>query len=160
MSNPICLEKKTTLAGDVKTYRCERLSLTNRVGVLRYVIEQHYDVAGFRLSPGDETVAVYWEDRPYTLYLWRRKHQADRAWYFNIADSVSLSPDEFCWRDLAVDILIVPGDRPQVLDEQDIPVDIDPALKAYITSSTELVLTTYRDIQIEVETLIAHEGAL
>ena len=101
-----CLEKKLTLSGETETYPCELVSLRGGVGILRYVIDRDYDVAGFRLAPGDVTLAVYWEERPYTLYIWLRKKQAGRAYYFNVADSIVLGTDEFIWRDLAVDILV------------------------------------------------------
>ncbi len=75
-----CLEKKLTLAGKIETYSCDLVSLRNGIGILRYVIDREYDVAGFRLAPGDVTLAVYWENRPYTLYVWFRQKERDRAY--------------------------------------------------------------------------------
>ena len=80
-----CLETKRTLSGNTERYQCELVSLQDGFGILRYVTDQHYDIAGFRLSPGDETLALYWANAPYTLYIWHRKTQGDRAYYFNIA---------------------------------------------------------------------------
>lgn len=149
-----CLEKKLTLAGATKIYRCELVSLKNGIGVLRYVIEQAYDIAGFLLSPGDETLAVYWEDRPYTLYIWKRLKQRDRAYYFNIADSVALRSGEFRWRDLAVDILVDNRGAIRVLDEHELPPDLPRALLDYILSAKEAVLAGYQDIIKEGERMI------
>jgi hypothetical protein len=153
-----CLEKKVTLAGEIKIYPCELVSLRDRVGVLRYIIDREYDITGFRLLPGDTTIAVYWEDRPYTLYVWLRKRQGDRAYYFNIADSVSLRPDEFIWRDLAVDILVDPAGTISVLDEHELPDDLPRDLLVYIMKAKEQVLAHIRDIIEEADERIAASG--
>lgn len=155
----ICHERKLTLSGETKTYRCELISLEQGVGILRYVIEQEYDVAGFRLSPGDETLAIYWEDRPYTLYVWFRKRQGDRAHYFNIADSVLLRPEEFIWRDLSVDLLVDPAGTIRVLDEHELPQDLDGDVLAYIRQAQRHLLAHFRTIIEEADLLMRRQGA-
>ena len=57
----VCIEKKILLSGDVHTYSCELLHYENGFGILRYIIDREYDVHGVKLSPGDETIALYWE---------------------------------------------------------------------------------------------------
>ena len=150
-----CREIKRTLTGETKTYLCEQVSLEDGVGVLRYVIDREYDIAGFRLSPGDETLALYWTGRPYTLYIWHRKQQADRAYYFNIADSVSLRPEEFTWRDLAVDILVTEDGIVRVLDEHELPPNLPPALLLHIMEAKDHVLEHFGDIMDEAEKRLA-----
>ncbi len=152
-----CVEKKLTLSGDTKTYLCELVSLTGGVGILRYVIDREYDVAGFRLSSGDTTLAIYWEDRPYTLYVWFRKKENDRAYYFNIADSISLRPEEFIWRDLAVDILVDAAGTVRVLDEHELPPDLPADLAAYVERAKNQVFRQFRDIIREAEELLKTE---
>lgn len=154
----LCIEKKLTLTGGAKTYRCELVSLKDDIGILRYVIDQPYDVGGFLLSPGDETLAVYWEGRPYTLYIWLRGKQRDRAYYFNIADSVALSASEFIWRDLAVDILVDADGRVQVLDEHELPAGLASGLQQYIMKAKDEVIARYQDIIEEAERIMREEG--
>jgi hypothetical protein len=150
-----CLEKKLALSGETHVYSCELISLVNGVGILRYVIDRQYDVAGYILSPGDVTLAVYWEDRPYTLYVWLRKSARDRAYYFNIADSVVLSHEEFSWRDLAVDILVEPSGAVRVLDEHELPPDLPSDVSGYIEKAKGQVLEQFRDIITEAEDLLS-----
>ncbi len=157
---PTCLEKKLLLSGELRTYPCELVSLEDGVGILRYVIDQEYDVAGLRLSPGDVTLAVYWESRPYTLYIWVRSRQRDRAHYFNISDSVTLWPDEFVWRDLVVDILVDPEGMVSVLDENELPPDLPPDLVAYIEEARNDVLVHFRDIIKQAEGLLRARAEL
>jgi len=142
---PLCIETKLTLSGETKTYRCELLHFGSGFGVLRYVIDREYDVHGVVLAPGDETIALYWEDRPYTLYVWRRQAAQDTVFYFNIADQISLTPQEFIWRDLAVDIL-VDSRGVHVLDEHELPADLDADLGRYINEAQAHILVHYEDI--------------
>jgi hypothetical protein len=139
---PLCIETKLTLSGETKTYRCELLHFGSGFGVLRYVIDREYDVHGVGLAPGDETFALYWEDRPYTLYIWRRRTADAPVYYFNIADRISLTPREFIWRDLTVDIL-VDGGGAHVLDEDELPSGIDAELLHAIRETQAHILSNY-----------------
>ena len=150
---PLCIETKLTLSGETKTYRCELLHFGSGFGVLRYVIDREYDVHGVVLAPGDETIALYWEDRPYTLYVWRRQAAQDTVFYFNIADQISLTPQEFIWRDLAVDIL-VDSRGVHVLDEHELPADLDADLGRYINEAQAHILVHYEDIIQKVHLLL------
>jgi len=154
---PPCLETKLTLSGETKTYHCELVHYEAGFGILRYVVDREYDIAGFMLAPGDVTIALYWEDRPYTLYMWRRKAD-NTAYYFNLADQVSLSPQSFVWRDLAVDIL-VDSRGAQVLDEHELPAGLDPALLARVRSTKALLLRDHSSIIAEANTAIQQYAA-
>jgi hypothetical protein len=139
---PVCIETKITLSDETKTYRCELLHFGSGFGVLRYVIDREYDVHGVGLAPGDETIALYWEDRPYTLYIWRKRTAETPIYYFNIADRISLTPQEFIWRDLAVDIL-VDSRGVHVLDEDELPSGLDAGLLHSIRETQAHILSNY-----------------
>jgi predicted RNA-binding protein associated with RNAse of E/G family len=96
-------------------------------------------------------------DRPYNLYWWLDEKGGTVAYYFNLADSVSLSAQEFIWRDLVVDILVVPvsqggaaQDQIRVVDEDEIPGGLDRGLRAYIEAAKRQVLRDYPAIVAEV----------
>jgi predicted RNA-binding protein associated with RNAse of E/G family len=148
-----CIETKRTLSGETKTYHCELLHYETGFGVLRYVIDREYNVRGVKLVPGDETIALYWEGRPYTLYVWHRKGSPQPVYYFNIADRVSLSRQEFVWRDLAVDILV--DDRGlHVLDEHELPADLEPQLARSIQEAASFVKSNHRAIILEADAAV------
>ena len=154
-NNQKCIETKTLLSGAVHQYACELLYLENAFGILQYVIDREYYIGGMRLMPGDVTFALYWTERPYTLYIWnvnRRKKEV--AYYFNIADNISLLPNEFRWRDLAIDILVDTTGSVHVLDEDELPADIPVELHSYILAAKSHVLTCYRDIILESNSLL------
>jgi hypothetical protein len=154
---PLCRELKHTLSGKAQTYLCEQLTYEPGFGVLRYVIDREYDVSGHRLAPGDVTIALYWEDRPYTLYVWDLGERG-RLFYFNIADSIKLRSGEFSWRDLTIDVLIDGRGGVSVLDEEDLPADLAPELKEYIRNAVDLVVRNKQEIIKETERVIADLG--
>ena len=141
----LCIEKKLTLSGQTHLFECELLLLNSNLGVLKYIIDREYLISGINIRPGDITYALYWTDRPYTLYVWH----LDRGrivHYFNIADRISLQPLEFRWRDLTVDIMIDDGGSIHILDENELPDDMDPALIRYIRNARNAILREYPSI--------------
>jgi predicted RNA-binding protein associated with RNAse of E/G family len=151
---PFCLEKKILLSGEVKTYDCRLLHCEEHVGILSHVIDREYDVNGTKLLPGDLTCAVFWPERPYTLYTWNLPRMGRTLYYFNIADSISLSPREFIWRDLVVDILIDGNGAPRMLDEHELPPALDETLHRYILSAKDHILARHRRIIAEADALL------
>ena len=148
------VETKALLSGAVQQFLCELLHLDNTFGVLRYVIDREYYVNDIRLMPGDVTIALYWTDRPYTLYVWQMNGGKNAAYYFNIADNISLLPGEFRWRDLAVDILVDTAGAVHVLDEDELPADLPAGLRAYISAAKSQVLSCYKDVVMEADVLM------
>jgi hypothetical protein len=150
----VCIEKKLTLSGKVYLFECELLLLNSGLGVLKYVIDREYTVDGINLQPGDITHALYWIDRPYTLYIWHLTR--DRVvHYFNIADRISLQPREFLWRDLAVDIMIEDGRNVRVLDEDELPGNLEPELSHYIQSAKKTIIQEYALIIHEANVIVS-----
>jgi hypothetical protein len=150
----ICIEKKLTLSGKVYLFECELLLLNSSLGVLKYVIDREYPVDGINLHPGDITHALYWTDRPYTLYIWHLTR--DRVvHYFNIADRISLQPREFLWRDLAVDIVIEDGRNIRVLDEDELPGNLEPELSRYIQNAKKTIIQEYALIIHEANVIVS-----
>ena len=142
----LCREIKHTLSGPSQTYACELLEHEPGFGMLRYVVDREYGISGHRLLPGDVTHALYWEDRPYTLYVWDLGSRGGRLFYFNIADSISLGREEFVWRDLAVDVLIDDAGGVDILDTHELPPDVAPELRVYIEEAVDLVVKRHREI--------------
>ncbi len=148
-----CIEKKTTLFGNTLLFECELLYLNKGVGVLKYVIDREYRLRDTTLVPGDVTYAFYWTHAPYTLYRWRLDG-GKIIYYFNVADSVSLQPQEFFWRDLVIDISVDSDLNAHVLDENELRADLSPELLAYIRSATNEIMQNYRVIISEVNGLL------
>lgn len=89
------------------------------------------------LPAGSVSLGYFWENRPYNVYHWIDENRVTRALYFNIADSTQIHADRIEWRDLTIDLLISADGRCRVLDEDELPDDIDSELLGYIQSARD-----------------------
>jgi hypothetical protein len=153
----VCIEKKLTLSGDAQAFECELLRLDTGFGILKYVIDRTYTISSVTLRPGDITYALYWKNRPYTVYIWS-VNKKQFIYYFNIADSISLHPNEIIWRDLSIDILIEADNTVHVLDEEELPLGLPGGLVGYIQSAKAHILHHYQDIMCEANSILSAQG--
>ena len=149
-----CIEIKQTLSGTVEQFACELVALEENYGILRYRILERVSVGDVLLVPGAVTYAVYWIGRPYNVYWWRDPQGETLAFYCNIADSTTLSPAEFRWRDLTLDILIHPNGEIAILDQDQLPSDLPGPLRNYIDLAKQHVVDNAREIVEEVQELV------
>jgi len=143
-----CKEVKRLLAGGEVIYRCELIHVEEDFGILKYVFDEEFKIEDIIIHPGTVSYGFYWMDRPYNLYMWFDKNII--AYYFNIADSLYLSKQKFVWRDLIVDVLVLPNGFVKVLDEEEIPLSIDKNLKDYIELGKKTILQNYKTIIQEI----------
>ena len=85
-----------------------------------------------QLAQGTVSYGYFWRDRPYNAYHWVDDDKHTLALYFNIADRTRIGHDTIEWRDLTVDVLLTPDGRCRVLDEDELPADLEPGLRRYI----------------------------
>ena len=154
-SRGTCRERKRYLSGKTAVFECELMHLESDFGILRYILDRQAEVGPVVLHPGDVTYAFYWPRRPYNLYWWQHPDGSTIAHYFNLADRVALSAEQFSWRDLVVDILALPDGRVHVLDEEELPSGIDDVLKRYIREAKKQVLDNHACISAEAARLLA-----
>jgi hypothetical protein len=134
-------EIKTTLSGRVDEFVCEVVERSPEHAIVVYRIPgPGRNVHGVWLPPGTVTVGYFWKARPYNLYHWVDPNGRTRAHYFNVGDVRRYDADRLEWRDLAVDILATPDGRVVVLDEDELPADLDLALRRYIDAARDEVL--------------------
>ena len=149
-----CNERKKYLLGDEIVYPCELIALRDDFGILKYLVNRQHKVGSLIIPPETISYAFYWTDRPYVLYNWFNKDSQAIGYYFNIADSVSLSAYEFSWRDLIVDILILPAGQIEILDEDEIPASLDPEMKKHIESVKQFILQNHQTIIDETSEIL------
>ena len=137
-------EKKKFLSGNEIIYNCELVTLDIKFGILKYVIEHQQQVGSLLLRAGTVSYGFCWIDRPYILYKWFNKYGDVLGDYFSIADSVRLSTQEFFWRDLIVDILVLPTGNVEVLDEDEVPEFLEENLRNYIESGKQMLIRNYQ----------------
>ena len=95
------------------------------------------ELEGVLLPAGTVSLGYFWEDRPHNAYHWVDDNGQTLALYFNICDRTHISSQQIAWRDLSVDILITPDQRCRVLDEDELPDDLDPSLLTRINDTRD-----------------------
>jgi hypothetical protein len=151
LNNARISEIKTTLSGKRQIFDCERIYYAVGKTVVSYRMPADHLLADLLLPAGSLSLGYFWEDRPYNSYHWVDDKRQTLALYFNVCDSTHISPDQVAWRDLSVDILITPDQRCRVLDEDELPDDLDPELLAYINATRDLLCTEPASLLREFE---------
>ena len=137
MPSPRITEIKTTLAGERKHFDCELLQQAENEAVIVYRMPRDRWLEDILLPKDTLSLGYFWEDRPYNAYHWIDARGATIALYFNISDGTRIGAQTIEWRDLAVDILISPDGRCRVLDEDELPPDLDLGLLDYIHAARD-----------------------
>ena len=119
--------------------------------VVLYRVPGAREVHGVALPAGTMTVGYFWTARPFNLYHWVGPDGRTLAHYFNVGDVTRLEGDLLEWHDLAVDVLATPDGRVQVLDEDELPPDLDPALRRYVEAARDRILRDLPDLIAESE---------
>jgi hypothetical protein len=150
---PDILEVKRTLDGREKRFRCRLIDGDRRHAVVLFVAPTAMQVHGVDLPAGTVTFGHFWTDRPYNVYHWLDPRGATIGFYFNLSDDTVIDVDQgrLAWRDLTLDVLATPAGRLEVLDVHELPVDLDPGLRARITAATQAILADPRALMSEIE---------
>lgn len=158
------LEVKRTLSGERQEFVCRLLERREGEAVLLYVLDRAVRVSDLELPQGTRTVAYYWEDRAYNVYHWIHPQGPTLGYYFNVAASTRIGPERVEWRDLGVDLLLVPGGPPRFLDEGELPQDLDARLWAIIWQAKEELRRSHGRLAARLEgrsrALLAARGEL
>ncbi len=118
--------------------------------VLRYVIDRERRVGDLALRPGMVTIAHYWVDRPYNAYHWLDGARTVGL-YASIADRTRIEATSVSYRDLVVDALLHPTGAVDVLDEDELPPDLEPGARKTIADALEALITNGRRLAAEIE---------
>jgi predicted RNA-binding protein associated with RNAse of E/G family len=145
-------EIKTTLSGECKRFDCELLTLNPGEAVVIYRMPRDVVLEDLLLPRGGLSLGYFWEERAYNAYHWVDDNRQTLALYFNICDNTCISPTQIAWRDLTVDILITPDLRCRVLDEDELPDDIDSELLSRINATRDSLCADASRLLSEFET--------
>ncbi len=74
-------------------------------------------VGGLLLAAGDCFVETYYANYWYNVFgIYARDSHRLRGWYANIGKPVTLTPEHIAYRDLALDLVVLPNGTQTVLD--------------------------------------------
>jgi predicted RNA-binding protein associated with RNAse of E/G family len=145
------VEIKTTLAGERKEFDCELLKFTRGEVVVIYRMPGDVQLEDLLLPKDTISIGYFWDDRAYNAYHWIGEQSQSLALYFNICDNTRISRQQVAWRDLSVDVLITPDLRCRVLDEDELPDDLDSDLRVYIESARDALCVDPARLLLEFE---------
>jgi protein associated with RNAse G/E len=154
-------EVKTLLSGERIEYPCSLLEQTPDRLVLSYSISMAERIAELDLPAGSTSYGYYWPQHPYNVYHWMDPDGKTLGFYVNLSGPVFIGEDYVEWTDLVIDVLILPdptlGYRVQVLDEDEVPDDIDGSLKLHLVSALHEVMHSWPAL---VRSVAAHSSRL
>jgi uncharacterized protein DUF402 len=148
---PAILEVKRTLAGVEKRFECRVLTRSATHLAVLWIAPAAMHVHGVDLPAGTVSVGHFWADRHYNVYHWLRGDRTTVGYYFNLADRTSWTAERLDWRDLTVDVLATPEGRLDVLDEDELPADLDDDARAHIEAGQRALLGATASVLAEVE---------
>ncbi len=136
MTTETILEIKEKLSGTRHEFASALLSRGEREVVSLYVLPVDGGLGGVPLRAGTRCLGFFWEDRPYNVYYAVDDAGALLVCYINLSDRTTITREAIVWRDLIVDVVVTPDGVCRVLDEDELPTNLDPALAAQIASTT------------------------
>ena len=143
MATETILEIKEKLSGTRHEFPSTLLSHGAREAVSLYVLTADGGLGGVPLRGGTRCLGFFWEDRPYNVYYAVDDAGALLVAYINLSDRTTITPEMIAWRDLIVDVVITPDGDCRVLDEDELPADLDPALGASMDATRDHLVANH-----------------
>ena len=137
MSLAVITEVKTTLAGERKEFKCELLRASAGEAVVIYRMPRDVQLEDVFLPKGTISVGYFWQQKAFNAYHWIDDRQDTLALYFNICDNTRISTSTIEWRDLVVDVLMTADNPCRVLDEHELPDQLEDELRHYIETTRD-----------------------
>lgn len=145
------LEVKEKLNGERHEFASALLAAAPDEVITLYVLPRDGGLGGVPLTVGTRCLGYFWAARAYNVY-----HAVDAAgqtlvFYINLSDRTVITPEAITWRDLIVDVVVTPDGQCRVLDEDEVPPDLDPDLAAAIDAARDDLLANHPTILAAVE---------
>ncbi|MFJ7930189.1 DUF402 domain-containing protein [Peribacillus sp. NPDC096448] len=155
------IERKIRYDSLVVEHNCLLLKAQNHHVVLFHEIMDSFTMkAGpikLTIPIGSYTIAYYWKDRPYNLYIWRDNEGNYLGSYFNIVKNTYMADKLVSFEDLIIDILVLPSGAHFILDKEELPVP----LEQFESGSVEQALNSLLDsIDISLSQIIEESKKL
>ena len=101
-------------------FLCDLLHHEDKYAVLGYLSPGSYTVGATTIEKGSITIAHYWSDRNYILWIFKKPDVSIIGHLFHIARDVEIGEDYVRYVDLELDIWFSPDGNATVLDEDEV----------------------------------------
>jgi hypothetical protein len=144
------LEVKEKLSGERHEFASDLLALGEGEAVSLYTLPRDGQLGGVALTAGTRCLGHFWATRPYNVYHAVDGEGQTLVFYINLSDRTVITPEMIHWRDLIVDVVITPGGECLVLDEDELPPDLDPTLLAEIEAARDDLVRDHPALVVEL----------
>jgi uncharacterized protein len=161
-------ERKIRYDSTVVEHSCLVLEAQNQNIVLFHKIVDSFTMIAnetkLTIPKGSYTIAYYWKDRPYNLYIWRDNNGNYLGAYFNIVKNTYMTDHFVSFEDLIIDIMVLPSGDYFILDEDELPEPLDRFENGSVLHTLNFLINTI-DIFLskvisETENIYSHEELL
>lgn len=160
MPGEAILEVKGFPDGRREEYLCRALLVRPQRAVVRFTSREPRPWRGGTIPAGAVTYGFFWRRRPYNLYRMLAPDGALIAHRFDVVADVRISDTRIEYLDLALDVVVLPGGRALVEDEEEAAAYaarglLSPAQQAIIARARRLLLARHRRIIAEAAAELA-----
>ena len=145
------LEVKDKLNGERHEFASALLAAAPGEVITLYILPRDGGLGGVPLSKGTRCLGHFWAARPYNVYHAIDADGRTIVFYVNLSDRTVITPEAIIWRDLIVDVVVTPDGDCRVLDEDELPPDLDPELGAMIDAARDDFVANHVAILAAVE---------
>jgi protein associated with RNAse G/E len=144
-------EFKKTYYGKIKEFDCVLAEKKTDEVVIVYKISAPLRFLEVDLPSGVRSFGYYWARRNYNVYHWVSEDNKTIVFYFNVSRSTEILDDRVYWQDMIVDIALFSDGKMEVLDEEEIPPDMNSEDRRLIEKTKKEILSNAKEITAELE---------
>lgn len=150
MDRIVFKEYKKTYFGRLLIFDCILAKKTADELVIIYEIQRPMSFLDRNLSSGSRSYGYFWPSRNYNVYHWIGPGGETLFFYVNVSKDTTILGDRVEWKDLIVDVTILPDGTTKVLDEDEVPEAMPQEDKRIIESTKRLFLHDAQKLTREI----------
>lgn len=143
------IERKIRYDGTTIDHACLLIEAQQDKIILYHEVQYSFTMAAndkkLTIPKGSYTVAYYWGNRPYNLYVWRDQDGRYLGSYFNIVKNTCITDEVVSFEDLILDIMILPSGEFFILDEDELPKSLEQFEDGYVEKALHTVKNTIQE---------------
>ncbi|MGN4443366.1 DUF402 domain-containing protein [Bacillus cereus group sp. MYBK79-1] len=143
------IERKIRYDGTTVDHACLLIEAQQEEIVLYHEVQYSFTMEAndkkLTIPKGSYTVAYYWRNRPYNLYVWRDQDGGYLGSYFNIVKHTYITDQMVSFEDLIVDIMVLPSGEFFILDEDELTEPLEQFEDGYVEKALHTVKNTIQE---------------
>ncbi|MCU5380407.1 DUF402 domain-containing protein [Bacillus cereus] len=133
------IERKIRYDGTTVDHACLLIEAQQDKIVLYHEVQYSFTMVAndtkLTIPKGSCTIAYYWRNRPYNLYVWRDQSGSYLGSYFNIVKNTCITDEVVSFEDLILDIMVLPSGEFFILDEDELPEPLEHFEDGYVVKA-------------------------